>query len=246
MKLPSWLLRTIKKTAREGFAAAMALAILLTPRVAAAQKKTSPQKTPGSNQVQAAQAVTATVEEKSELPKERAGGQQEGIKVHGDWTIVIRNQDGTVASRHEFKNALANFAILPQILAHGGGVGQWEVDVDGNFPARPCATGPLPSGISIPIACSLFETTGSPTFGSLTVTASATNLTVRGSVQAANAAQLGTVFTKFNLCLPPQTPSATCTNGGGTVGFTGKDISSLNIQVAPNQTIDVTVVISFS
>src|SRR5215470_17852538 len=131
MKLPSWLLRTIKKTGREGFAAAMAWAILLAPGVAEAQQKTSPQKTPGSNQVQAAQEATATVEEKSEPPKERAGGTQEGIKVHGDWTIVIRNQDGTVASRHEFKNALANFAILPQILAHGGSVGRWEVDLYG-------------------------------------------------------------------------------------------------------------------
>ena len=46
-------------------------------------------------------------------PAARAGsdspqpsGPSEGIKVHGDWTIEIRNPDGTVASRHVFKNAL--------------------------------------------------------------------------------------------------------------------------------------------
>src|SRR5688572_18634480 len=34
------------------------------------------------------------------------GAPADGIKVHGDWTIEIRNPDGSLASRHEFKNAL--------------------------------------------------------------------------------------------------------------------------------------------
>jgi hypothetical protein len=34
------------------------------------------------------------------------GGMGEGIKVHGHWTIDIKNQDGTLASQMEFENSL--------------------------------------------------------------------------------------------------------------------------------------------
>src|SRR5687767_7580490 len=33
-------------------------------------------------------------------------GPKEGIKVHGRWTIDIRNPDGKLVSRRDFKNAL--------------------------------------------------------------------------------------------------------------------------------------------
>jgi hypothetical protein len=36
----------------------------------------------------------------------RAPGMQEGVKVHGDWVIEVRNPDGKLAHRREFKNAL--------------------------------------------------------------------------------------------------------------------------------------------
>ena len=39
-------------------------------------------------------------------PSASGDGSQEGIKVHGHWTIVVLNHDGTVASRGEYKNAL--------------------------------------------------------------------------------------------------------------------------------------------
>ena len=38
-----------------------------------------------------------------------AGGMGEGIKVHGRWTIEVRNPDGSLASRHEFQNDLYPF-----------------------------------------------------------------------------------------------------------------------------------------
>src|ERR1700682_4801505 len=31
---------------------------------------------------------------------------QEGIRVHGDWTIVIRDADGHLLKRHQFSNEL--------------------------------------------------------------------------------------------------------------------------------------------
>src|SRR2546423_15522419 len=35
-------------------------------------------------------------------------GQQEGIKVHGHWTIEVRNPDGTLVTHREFENALTS------------------------------------------------------------------------------------------------------------------------------------------
>jgi hypothetical protein len=48
----------------------------------------------------------------------------EGIKVHGHWTIELRDPDGTIAGHHEFKNALVNqgaqaLAALLQATLHG-------------------------------------------------------------------------------------------------------------------------------
>jgi hypothetical protein len=34
-------------------------------------------------------------------------GQSDGIKVHGHWTIEVRNPDGTLAKHSEFENSLA-------------------------------------------------------------------------------------------------------------------------------------------
>jgi len=38
--------------------------------------------------------------------KQKAGGKNEGIKVHGHWVLEIKNPDGSLASRHEFENSL--------------------------------------------------------------------------------------------------------------------------------------------
>jgi hypothetical protein len=233
-----------------------ALTISLTFGVmpAGAQDKPKPQgtaeKTNSSAQSPDAHAPTAKATQRlaDTDPQEKgARGTYEGIHVHGDWIIVIRNQDGTVASRHEFENALANRAILPQILNHGGGVGQWSVTIDANGGGLThlCS---LNLGVATtPIACILGESNGTPTFGSLTVTASATDLTLRGSIQATTAGQIGPVSTAFALCVPPVAPSPSCTNGGnGPTTLTSTDVTPRNIQVAAGQTIDVTVVISFS
>ena len=37
-----------------------------------------------------------------------AKGTQEGIKVHGHWTIEVRNPDGKVVTHTEFENALGH------------------------------------------------------------------------------------------------------------------------------------------
>jgi hypothetical protein len=38
----------------------------------------------------------------------RPAGPEEGMGIHGHWTVTIRNSDGTIASRHEFENSVTN------------------------------------------------------------------------------------------------------------------------------------------
>src|SRR5438034_3470638 len=62
----------------------------------------------------------------------------EGIKVHGDWVIEVRNADGSLAERREFQNALLNPGsnFLDLTLARNMSVGEWAVALIGAFP--PC------------------------------------------------------------------------------------------------------------
>lgn len=177
-------------------------------------------------------------------PSKPSGGPREGIQVRGDWAIVIRNQDGSVAVRHQFRNALVNFGVLPMLLARGGSIGRWEVRVASQT-GEPCSS-PTPNGGASPTACRLLEMPGSAGFRVLQVSASATDLVLSGSVQAANATQITHVFTSLGVC-PPGTDFAS----GSCIFFTNhpfteKDVTGLNIQVSAGQTMDVTVRISFS
>jgi hypothetical protein len=47
------------------------------------------------------------------------GGTGEGIKVHGHWTIEVRNADGTLESRREVENALVIWTAGGQTLLAG-------------------------------------------------------------------------------------------------------------------------------
>src|SRR2546428_3795116 len=58
------------------------------------------------------QTVKAQTQSKASARAESKGGQVEGIKVHGHWTIDVRNPDGKLVMHREFENALT---------AHGGG-----------------------------------------------------------------------------------------------------------------------------
>jgi hypothetical protein len=168
-----------------------------------------------------------------------SGSTQEGIKVHGDWIIVIRNEDGSVAARHEFQNALVNFTLLPTILAHGGSAGQWFIFLDG--PIHPC----FPSD-----ACRLMETgTAVANNAEMKVRVNGNTLLMVGSVKAQNASQITSVATALFVCAPSALPSIGCigaSSSGAPSSFTQKDVTSFNINVGVNQTMDVTVTISFS
>lgn len=68
-------------------------------------------------------------------------GQHEGITVHGHWTIVVRNPDGTVATRREFENSLVNNVgpnLLAGLLSGNFAVGPWSITLRGA--PGPCGT----------------------------------------------------------------------------------------------------------
>jgi hypothetical protein len=62
-----------------------------------------------------------------------SGGPNEGIKVHGHWSIDIRNPNGSLASHFEFENAMVDGGSLLTGLLNGGAVTKWRIDLDGTL-----------------------------------------------------------------------------------------------------------------
>jgi hypothetical protein len=108
------------------------------------------------------------------------GGNHEGITVHGWWTIVVKNPDGTVAARREFENSLMPYGaeLLPALLGRTAVPGAWQMVLFSNQQsvAGPCGTAfdaglATPSGASLSAfgECYIVETNayyeGSPTTG---------------------------------------------------------------------------------
>lgn len=181
-----------------------------------------------------------------------SGGPQEGIKVHGHWTIEVRNPDGTLGTRREFENALtpSGASALAEFLARTKSVGSWRVNLEGSpVAASPCvvATGP--------IACSVVEpasgNSGPTFFPTLTIDAPTTGpnagkFVLRGTATAQRDGNVGVVGTDFAECSATVAPSVPCPAfaivQGGVFSFT----STTPIPVSAGQQIQVTVVISFS
>ncbi|MGA9304167.1 MAG: hypothetical protein WBW31_02060 [Candidatus Sulfotelmatobacter sp.] len=61
---------------------------------------------PTAADAKAAQQAQAAANSPAAQAAKAPRGTGEGIQVHGHWTIVVRNPDGTVAARQEFENTL--------------------------------------------------------------------------------------------------------------------------------------------
>jgi hypothetical protein len=57
------------------------------------------------------------------------GGLRTGIQVHGRWTIVVKNPDGSIAAKRVFENSLVldGSNLLPIILGRFATAGAWDV-----------------------------------------------------------------------------------------------------------------------
>lgn len=118
------------------------------------------QSTAGTKRNAKAGAQTQTAKN-SETPAAKPGGRgsSEGIKVHGHWTIEVRNPDGKLVSHSEFENGLCTTPsglpagytygdyVIATLLAGNSVAGGWAVELGNpaipspSNPPLPCATG---------------------------------------------------------------------------------------------------------
>jgi len=172
-------------------------------------------------------------------------GPQEGVEVHGHWTIEIRDPDGTVVDRREFENALvaSGAASLAKILGRQTTVGLWEVQIASNA-GSPC----IGFGLCI-IAEGSSGGTGSNVFKNLTLNVptsglNANRLVLSGNMTAGLNDTINQIFTRYVQCPPTTTPASNCETGSFSI-FTSTFLSPV-VPVSAGQQIQVTVVISFS
>ncbi|MBI4489067.1 MAG: hypothetical protein HY694_08265 [Deltaproteobacteria bacterium] len=175
-------------------------------------------------------------------------GPQEGIKVHGHWTIEVRNPDGTVVERREFKNALIGGSALVSILARQRSVGLWHVLLlAGSGQTQPCSTA-QGGGADCFIAESASSLSGPNVFKTLTVSVpteglNAGKLVLSGTATASNTTQIARVQTSNVTCSPNFAPS-NCAPGTFLFGITLTTLTS-PISVSQGQQVQVTQVIGF-
>lgn len=185
------------------------------------------------------QAAAATVAGLADTGPGRGGGSSEGIKVHGHWTIEVRETDGRLVSRTEFENALGldGAAVLRSVLARTNSFGFWQISLSSTTSTQPCA----------PSFCTIGEPNDTDTvigFRTLSVSTQVNTVVLTGQATASATTSIGRVATGAGLCQSNVAPSSPCSSISK-FGFTLKDLASPQ-NVTPGQQVSVTVVISFS
>ena len=196
-------------------------------------------------------AIAAGVDE-DERPVEAAlgappqvnDGTKEGIKVHGHWTIEVRDPDGTLLMERAFENALNPLGgrYLADFLASDRAVGSWRVSV-----YHPTAKVCEPD-----LFCYVVEPgdtlAGPNIFDNLTVDVPAggddkDKLVLSGHLTALADGTVRDVGTSFTFCASSVAPSQ-CAGGTGVLFTTTTLVPT--IAVVTGQQVLVRVVISFS
>lgn len=182
----------------------------------------------------------------------KGGMPQEGIKVHGHWTIEVRNADGTVAEVREFENALTGpgGAALSKFMGRANSVGGWTILLSSNN----VSSGPFQiDGIEyvgmIVENGGLNAPSGAGYFPSLTVAApsigtNADKLVLSGTATAQFNGSIRSVSTLVHMRPNTEAPSSTY-GGGGNPTLTTTDLGT-PVALLAGQQVLVTVVISFS
>ncbi len=239
-----------------GVAAAIALVIeprsdgaATTAEIAAITDETANEVVPAED------SAVVPEESGSELVSNASGGPDgvnDGIQVHGRWTVRVTEPDGTLVSLTEFDNSLDSqwgAQILSNFLAHVWSPGVWRIRLLGSD--RPCNTGSALQECEIwELPSSDFTVSNSDwRFGELSVTAPTSGpndgaLVLSGTATVANATTITDVETGVRGCAPSVAPAdADC--GGSILTFTSKTLSP-GVPVLSGQAVNVTVVISFS
>lgn len=172
--------------------------------------------------------------------KNPGNGRHEGIKVHGHWTIEVRNPDGALVTHREFENSLASSGstVLAAILAcytAGNCPNQTnavaiEVSLNGNpSPCTIASVDPTTGQVTtVPGPCIVGNTPQSLATG-----AQGAIFVLNGSIAASESGNISQVSTVI--------PTS-----GPTGGILTAATLSTPVQVNAGQTVAVTVNISFS
>ncbi len=178
-----------------------------------------------------------------------AGSPEEGIKVHGHWTIEVRNPDGSLAERREFENEYTGKWTLAKFLARQDSVGGWRIGLED----WPLYDHPFLDG-STPHAGYIVESSHTATdaffFKNLTVTTPTDagdpnwcKLVLSGTATAQRDGKINNVYTNVVGLAPHLPPSSSY--DGHFIPFTNTYID-IPVNLSNGQQIAVTVVISFS
>ena len=173
-----------------------------------------------------------------------------GVKVHGHWTVDIRNADGSLASHTEFENALqpTGSQLLVALLTKDLNISRWTMSIYGTGNGGPCkdeADNPVgcviypDNGLGVPPG---FENRYFPTLG------------LNAPKTADGSAYLGTLEVTGNFTASVADPISSVGSfvegssvafGGVDYGFSGRYLDT-PIQVAVGQKIYIKIVYSFS
>ncbi len=192
------------------------------------------------------------------------GPQVEGVRVHGRWTIEVRNANGTVAERREFENALTPEGVLTlaTLMTAQTQPGFWAVGLSDSLTSygnSPCAVGAcvlVPANSSTDPAFFRTLAVGISGFGATVQGVPSGALVLDGSFTATRNGAIAGVFTEWQVCFTGTSCPAQLTSGGSPLSgvvstaqppvtrFTTTSISSLAVQAG--QIVQVTVALSFS
>lgn len=181
------------------------------------------------------------------------GAPQEGIKVHGHWTIEVKNPDGSLAECREFDNAIAAYGIseLPRVLGRVDSVGGWALilnAVNSTDNAFLNAGGQPDLGA---IMEATYQNSSNPNiFKNLTPAVpnsgmNAGKLVLSGTATAQRNGKIEVVTSAFAALPSTSPPSSTYLISDIMGTFTGTTLANA-VTVSNGQQIAVTVVISFS
>jgi hypothetical protein len=77
--------------------------------------------------------LTAQTGQSSSPVERKPGGNHEGIQVHGQWVIEVKNPDGTVTARREFENSIqqSGMSFLASLIAGNNSSGNLSIMLNG-------------------------------------------------------------------------------------------------------------------
>lgn len=190
-------------------------------------------------------------------PESADKGLNTGIKVHGHWTLEVRDPDGSLVRHVEFENSLVGSTgsyLLAGLLTgtYSSSAQTWSITISGS--PNPCSfnNGPSFCLIQSPSFC-----TGpcqSNAFNTLSVTSPSNSsntgdiVKLTGSALATFAGQINYVETDDIPCTSTVAPQSCTWSSSGQVGYqftSATNFTGSPVAVAAGQTIQVTVAISF-